>query len=89
MFNRTARRLLASCALAALLTGCTTQTRDDTQAQRDSLRNEARSVTIINGDGSGTTTWSQAIERMAGADVVLMGEVHGHPLGNAVQQEMF
>lgn len=89
MTIRTACRLMTLCALATLLTGCTTQTREDTQTVRESLRNEARSVTIINGDGSGTTAWSQAIAEMANADVVLMGEVHNHPLGNSVQQEMY
>lgn len=89
MTIRTARRLLTCCALATLLTGCTTQTRDEPQALRDSMRQQARSVTILNGDGSGTTTWSQAIAEMASADVVLMGEVHGHELGNAIQQEMY
>jgi uncharacterized iron-regulated protein len=90
MTIRTARRLLACCALATLLTGCTTQTRDsDDQAVRDSLRNDARAVTVLLGDGSGQAAWSQVIDEMASADVVLMGEVHGHPLGNAVQQEMF
>ncbi len=85
-----ATRLLTTCAIGALLAGCTTQTREEqAQALRDSTRDAARSVTILNGDGSGTTTWSQAIQKMAAADVVLMGEVHGHALGNAVQQEMF
>lgn len=85
-----ATRLLTTCAIGALLAGCTTQTREEqAQALRDSTRDVARSVTILNGDGSGTTTWSQAIQQMAAADVVLMGEVHGHALGNAVQQEMF
>lgn len=83
-------RLLISAALAALLTACTTQTRDtQTQGARASIRDEARAVTILSGDGSGATAWSQAIQKMAAADVVLMGEVHGHALGNAVQQEMF
>ncbi|MFG0246543.1 MAG: ChaN family lipoprotein [Phycisphaerales bacterium JB052] len=89
MTIRTACRLLTCCALTTLLTGCTTQTREDEQAMRASMRDSARSVVILNGDGSGTTTWSQAIAEMASADVVLMGEVHNHPLGNAVQQEMY
>ncbi len=85
-----ATRLLTTCALGALLAGCTTQTREEqAQTLRDSTRDAARSVTILNGDGSGSSTWSQAIQKMAAADVVLMGEVHGHELGNAIQQEMF
>lgn len=77
-------------ASAALLTGCSTQTREEqTQALRDSTRAAARGVTILAGDGSGPVTWSDAVAKMASADVVLMGEVHSHELGNAVQQEMF
>lgn len=77
-------------ASAALLTGCSTQTREEqTQALRDSTRTAARGVTILAGDGSGTVSWSDAVAKMASADVVLMGEVHSHELGNAVQQEMF
>ncbi len=90
MRTRTARRLLTATTLAMLLTGCTTQTREERSAARhESLRDQARSVTILNGDGSGMTNWSQAVQAMANADVVLMGEVHGHALGNRVQQEMF
>lgn len=85
-----AMRLLKACALGTLLTGCTTQTvEEQQQVLRESTRAAARSVTILNGDGSGASTWSQAIQKMANADVVLMGEVHGHELGNAIQQEMF
>ena len=88
--NQTIARTLTCTALAFLLTGCTTQTREEkAQVARDSLRNEARSVTILHGDGSGTAAWSDVIAKMSDADVVLMGEVHSHDLGNAVQQEMF
>lgn len=77
-------------ASAALLTGCSTQTREEqAQALRDSTRSQARGVTILAGDGSGSVSWSDAVAKMASADVVLMGEVHNHELGNAVQQEMF
>ena len=80
--------LLTACA--TLLTGCTTQTREEqSQAMHESMRSEARSVTILAGDGSDSVAWSDAIAKMANADVVLMGEVHFHDLGNAVQQEMF
>lgn len=83
-------RLFLTAALGVLLSGCTTQTRErDGSAVRESVRDEARAVTILNGDGSGTTSWSRVVGRMADADVVLMGEVHGHQLGNAVQQELF
>lgn len=83
-------RLLTGAALGALLTGCTTQTREhDAAAMHASLRTQARSVTILKGDGSGEIPWSQAIAEMANADVVLMGEVHSHALGNSVQQEMY
>lgn len=83
-------RLLTSAALGAMLGGCTTQPRtDDAGVTHASLRADARGVVILNGDGSGVTAWAEAIGKMASADVVLMGEVHNHPLGNRVQQEMF
>lgn len=83
-------RIALLIASAALLTGCSTQTREEqTQALRDSTRTAARGVTILSGDGSGPVSWSDAVAKMASADVVLMGEVHSHELGNAVQQEMF
>ncbi len=90
MNTRLARRLLTGALGASLLTGCTTQTREEqAQLHRESLRSDARAVTILSGDGSGEVSWSDAIAKMADADVVLMGEVHFHELGNAVQQEMF
>lgn len=56
---------------------------------RATVREAARSVTILRGDGSGAVAWGDVVDELAGADVVLFGEVHGHRLGNAVQQELF
>ncbi len=53
------------------------------------LRREARGVTILRGDGTGPVPWDEVVDDLADADVVLMGEVHQHPLGNAVQQQLF
>lgn len=52
-------------------------------------REDARSVEILRGDGTGPVSWDEVAREMAGADVVLFGEVHNHELGNAVAQELF
>ena len=91
MTTQPARRFLAlAIAASTLLTACTTQTREEkATAMHESLRNQARTSTILRGDGSGPTTWTQAVQKMAAADIVLMGEIHNHPLGNTIQQELF
>lgn len=87
-------RLLSLCVLSTLLGACAPQTVSVpasrlTPAQQVSGRDAARSVTVLRGDGTDSVGWAEAARRMAEADVVLMGEVHGHALGNAVQQEFF
>ncbi len=52
-------------------------------------REDARSVTIRKGDGTGVASWDDVVADMASADVVLFGEMHGHPLGLAVAQELW
>lgn len=103
MTTRHAPRLLTCAAFASLFTGvlggCAAQRRDAAPegvgeagamfAPGVSVREAARGVTIWRGDGSGRATWEEAARELAGADVVLMGEVHGHTLGNAVQQELY
>lgn len=53
------------------------------------MREEARSVVIRKGDGTGVASWDDVVADMASADVVLFGEMHGHPLGLAVAQELW
>ncbi|MEX0876554.1 MAG: ChaN family lipoprotein, partial [Phycisphaerales bacterium] len=82
--------------VAGTVPGCGTQTRDNSPAGAvragdfaQPTRQQARSVMIRRGDGSGSVPWAEVVDQLAGSDVVLFGEVHGHPLGNRVQQELF
>lgn len=42
---------------------------------------DPRGVVLVAGDGSGGVGWSELVARAAGADVVLIGELHGHDVG--------
>jgi len=72
---------------AVTLTGCeTTQTTDNavfpeaaTPGYDDGF--DATTVTIHKGDLSGTTTFQDMIDDLADADVILVGEMHGHTKG--------
>ena len=44
---------------------------------------EARSVPLLDGLSGVAVPWSELVSRMCAADVVLIGELHGHPLGSA------
>jgi len=72
----------------ALMVGCSTTAVRDVDAGH-SMRDQARGVTILRGDGSGSASWDEVVADMASADVVLFGEMHGHPLGLAVAQELW
>ena len=75
---------------SALMAGCSvTVERDHGAADEVLIRDQARSVTIRKGDGTGVATWDDVVADMASADVVLFGEMHGHPLGLAVAQELW
>ena len=77
--------ICTTLALAALaITGCaTTQTSDATTFPLaatpgfdDGL--DATAMTIHKGDLTGTTTFDEMIDDLAGADVILVGEMHNH-----------
>lgn len=79
------RTLLAAAALPALLlTGCaTTQTAETpefplaaTAGFDDGL--DATAMTIHKGDLTGAATFDEMINDLADADVILVGEMHGH-----------
>ncbi len=75
-----------------LIGGCSTTTRVDASADSPAAsasRAEARSVIIRKGDGTGIATWDEVVADMVSADVVLFGEMHGHPLGLAIAQELW
>lgn len=84
--------IVGVCAIGHMMTqmmgGCASQSRIDKTMVVGEQTN-ARSVEILRGDGTGLVSWDQVAREMAGADVVLFGEVHGHELGNAVAQELF
>ena len=81
---------------SAMMTGCSLTVErgghvaaSDDVSMRDHMRDQARSVTIRKGDGSGVADWQAVVADMTSADVVLFGEMHGHPLGLAVAQELW
>ncbi len=76
--------VLGIAALAML--GCSSPKVGSDHGQLDI---ESRSVTIRHGDGSGVAAWDDVVADMASAKVVLIGEMHGHPLGLAVAAELF
>lgn len=47
-----------------------------------------RKVVIRRGDGAGAT-WDEAVSAGVGADVVLIGELHGQPVGQAFESAYF
>ncbi len=73
---------------AFALGGCSAPVRTQAEAIA-ATREDARSVVIRLGDGTGEVRWSEVVRDMASADVVLFGEMHGHPLGLAVAQELW
>ena len=78
---------------SVMMSGCSVAVvrHDDTETTSSlaQLRDQARSVTIHKGDGTGEAAWNEVVAAMASADVVLFGEMHGHPLGLAVAQELW
>ena len=77
---------------SAMMLGCSTTPRADrSSADADATvsRAEARAVTIRKGDGTGVVSWDEVVADMVSADVVLFGEMHGHPLGLAIAQELW
>lgn len=77
------RVTLACLAFAVpFLTGCQAPKREPEPL-------EPRSVAIFAGDASGVTPWDRVVETCASAAVVVIGEVHGHPLGLAFAAELF
>lgn len=79
---------------SAMMVGCSSASVRDEGGDQGSLaeivtRDQARSVTIRRGDGTGVVAWEDVVADMGSADVVLFGEMHGHPLGLAVAQELW
>lgn len=80
---RTLARLVTLAATLAGLTAC--------QAQRRVVEPPvpARQVPVFAGDASGVVAWEDLVQTCADATVVLIGETHGHPLGQELAADLF
>ena len=61
--------------LALILTGCAQRPIAETPAQ------DPRAVTILDGDAGSVIGWRELVDAASSADVVIIGEMHGHDLG--------
>lgn len=57
--------------------------------QRPSLEERARTVKIFRGADGSAVMWDMVVATAAGADTVVIGENHGHPLGLAFAAELW
>ncbi len=64
------------------LTGCQAPKREPDPV-------DPRSVPFFAGDASGVTPWESVVAAGAGSAVVVIGEVHGHPLGLDLAADLF
>lgn len=95
---KTSTFLPAACALIATALasfGCASRPRvgesqPETLSSPDpALGIEARTLTIFRGSDGAAVGWDAMIEGASSADVVVIGENHGHPLGLAFAQELW
>jgi uncharacterized iron-regulated protein len=86
--------LAAICMTLALhVGGCaSTSTKSDTMTTAESAAEPGvnpRSLTPLHGETGSPITWSELVSTLAGADVVVIGENHGHALGLAAAAAIF
>lgn len=74
--------LIVALAAFTLLTGCQAPKRQPEPVN-------PRTVPVFSGDASGVVPWDSFVQTCADASVVVLGEVHGHPLGLAVAADLF
>ena len=86
----TLRQFAASCTilLAALTGGCASSTRTSTHAAVAVDPLSLRALPIYTGDGT-RATFDQIVAAAVAADVVIIGESHGHPVGLPWAAELF
>ncbi len=104
MTTRNARLRLLAVLLLASASGCAnggrstggsasapiSPTRDTTAEQRAALEDfTPEDVTIFVGATKEVIRWDDLVERAAGADAVILGELHGHPRGLAFTSALF
>jgi len=50
---------------------------------------DPRSLVIVRGDTGEPVSWAELVEAAAGAEAVLVGELHGHKVGQAFQEALW
>lgn len=87
--------LICLGALLPLLAGCATSRGGAAGADPIVLQSAAlealdpQTLAIFDGLDGAPMTWSELVERAAEADVVIIGEMHGHPTGLAAAAALF
>ena len=76
---------LAAMVLSAGLGGCAHPAKTESGGSSPTAitAGEARSVIVLDGASGRRVSWDVLVSAAAGADAVLIGENHGHPLGLA------
>lgn len=72
-------------AILAIVSGCAGSR---THRSAPVTQEQARALTVYRSDGA-VTTWSTMLDACAAADVVFLGETHGHPLGLTFASELW
>lgn len=78
---------LTGCAHKGPITPTTTPALDAQRAALESFDSDR--VTAFDGETGEALVWSEIVERAAAADVVMIGEMHGHPEGLATAAALF
>jgi uncharacterized iron-regulated protein len=86
-------RLSALLCLALLCAGCAgpraANTAPEPDARLDAAAADVRTVTILRGADGAPATWDQLVADASRADAVLVGELHGQPVGQAFEAALF
>ena len=80
------RCLVLLCVV--LLIGCETSRQGGTKPARGEPV-EVRAPVVVRGDSGAAASWPEIVAACAGADVVLVGENHGHAIGLAFAADLF
>lgn len=87
-----AARLLAWLAIAAGVAACTTRPAADERSSATADAPEQlrpRAVAVLRGTDGSAGSWRTLIDACADADIVIIGEMHGHDLGLAVASALW
>jgi len=79
----------ATLALAALLAACSTAPPATFPGPPPVLPSGARKLPMFDGTTGKAVTWEALVQRALSADVVLIGELHGHPAGLQAAAALF